>query len=63
MGVKRSGVIQRVKTELATAFEIVDMGPISFYLSLKNEKDQSKWTLKLFQSAYIHKILIKFHLN
>lgn len=39
MGVKRSGHIERVRHELAAAFEMIDMGPISFYLGLKVERD------------------------
>ncbi len=48
---------------MAAAFEIVDMGPISFYLGLKVERDRQKKTLKLFQPAYIDKILSKYHLD
>lgn len=35
MGAKDSGVISRVKAELTAAFEMIDIGPISFYLGLK----------------------------
>ncbi len=49
--------------ELAAEFEIMDMGPISFHLGLKVRKDWQKTTLKLSQSAYIDKILHKYHLN
>ena len=63
MGVKDSGMIGRVKQELAAAFEMVDMGPISFYLGLKVDRDREKKTLKLSQPAYIDKILAKFHLD
>lgn len=42
MRVKESGVIQKMMTELAAAFEIVDMGSINFYLSLKSEKNRIK---------------------
>lgn len=34
MGVKDSGMIEWVKPELTAEFEMVDMGPISFYLGL-----------------------------
>ena len=62
MGAKNSGVIGRVKEELTAAFEMVDMGPISFYLGLKVNRDREKKTIKLSQPAYINKILSKFHL-
>ncbi len=63
MGVKGSGHIEKVKHELATAFEMVDMGPISFYLGLKVERNRQNKTLKLSQPAYIDKILAKYHLD
>lgn len=63
IGVKESGHIKRFKQKLATAFEMVDMGPISFYLGLKVERNRQNQTLKLFQPAYIEKILTKYHLD
>ncbi len=42
MAPKGSGLIQRIKTELTAAFSIVDMGPISFYLGLKVERNREK---------------------
>ena len=63
IGVKESGQIKRVKRKLAAAFEIVDMRPINFYLGLKVESDRQKKTLKLFQPAYIDKIILKYHFD
>ena len=63
MAPKGSGITQRVKMELTSAFSIVDMGPISFYLGLKVERDREKRTIKLSQPAYIDKVLSKFHLD
>ncbi len=63
MGVKRSGHIEIVKRELAATFEMVDIGAISFHPGLKVERDRQKKTLKLFQLAYIDKILSKYHLE
>lgn len=63
MGVEVSGYIEKVKQELATAFEMIDIGPISFYLDLKVEKDCEKKILKLSQPVYIEKILAKYYLN
>ena len=39
--------IDRVKQELTAAFEMADMGPISFYLGLKVSQDREKRTIKL----------------
>lgn len=39
MGIKKSDYSMKVKLELATAYEIVNMSPISFYLRLKIEKN------------------------
>lgn len=63
MGIKESGFIRRVKEELTAAFSMVDMGPISFYLGLKVERDRQKRTIKLSQPAYIDKVLEKYHLS
>ena len=63
MEIKRSGFIAKVKTELATAFSMVDIGPISFYLGLKVTQDQEKKAIKLSQPAYINKVLEKFHFS
>ncbi len=63
MGAKNSGVIDRVKQKLTAAFEMADMGLISFYLGLKVSRDREKKTIKLSQPAYIDKILAKFHLS
>lgn len=37
MGVKKSGMMTKVKQELVNTFSIVNKGPISFYLGLKVE--------------------------
>lgn len=63
MALKGSGIIERVKAELASAFSMVDMGPISFYLGLKVERDREKRTTKLSQPAYIDKVLARSHLD
>lgn len=61
--VKRSGDIKQVKAKLATAFEMVDISPISFYFSHKFKKNCTKTSLKLLQLAYINKNLAKYYLN
>ncbi len=63
MAPKGSNIIARVNSELAAAFSMVDMGPISFYLGLKVERDRAKRTIKLSQPAYIDKVLSRFHLD
>lgn len=60
---KKSGMIEAVKAELTLAILIVDMGLISFYLSLKLEQNREKRIIKLFQATYIDKVLAKFHFN
>lgn len=63
MARKKSGHIERIKAKLATTFDIIEMGPISFYLGLKIEIDQSKQSLKLSQPFYVEKILEKYYLH
>ncbi len=57
MASKESGMIKRVKSELISAFSIVDMGPVSFYLGLKVERDWVNQKIKLSQPAYVNKVL------
>ncbi len=63
MGQKNSGQIEKVQAKLVATFEMVDIGPISFYLRLKVERNRQKQLLKLSQSTYIEKILEKYHLH
>lgn len=63
MAFKTSSIIIQIKSELAAAFSIVDIGLISFYLELKIECNQGKQTIKLLQPAYIDKIFSKFYIN
>lgn len=63
MAIKGSGFIEKVKAKLASAFQMVDMGPISFYLGLKVERDREQKTIKLSQPAEIEKVLRKFFLD
>ena len=63
VGCKRSGTTEKGKRELTSAFSMVDMGPISFYLGLKFEQDCKRKTINLFQPVYINKVVQKFHLD
>ena len=47
IGIKRLGHIKKVKRELASVFEMMDIWPISFCLGLKIERDRQKKTLNL----------------
>lgn len=42
---------------------MIDMGPISFYLGSKVERDRDKQTIKLFQPAYFDKVFSRFHFD
>lgn len=61
--VNRSKVIKQVKKKFVTSFNIVYIDLISFYFGLKIEINYIKKILKLFQPAYINKILVKYHFN
>ena len=54
------GIISRIKSELTTAFEMVDLGPLAFYVGLKVIRDREKWTIKLSQPGYIEKLLDRY---
>lgn len=61
--VKKLSYIEKVKYKQVIAFEIVNIGPISFYLDLKVKKDCQNKTLKLSQSIYIDKIIAKYYFH
>lgn len=52
-----SGIIQQIKREPAAVFDIVDMGPLAFYVGLKFTRDCIQKTIKLSQPGYIEKML------
>lgn len=54
---KNFGVISRLKEEFTAAFEMVEMGPISFYFGLNFCRDRNNKMIKLFLTVYIDKIL------
>lgn len=49
--------MKRIKRELAAIFEIVDMQPLTFYISLKVTCNCKQRTIKLLQPSYIEKLL------
>ena len=56
-------MMAEIKTQLRSAFQMVDMGPISYYTDLKIERDRSARTLTLSQPVYIEKILDRFFMR
>lgn len=59
--VKNNKKIKQIKLKLIFTFFVIDISPISFYLSLKLEQNRENWTIKMSQSVYIHKIFNKFY--
>lgn len=53
----------RIKRELNAAFEMVDLGPISFYLGMTVVRDRIARKLVLSQKAYIKRVATKFGLS
>lgn len=54
---RRSGFISQIKNKLAALFDIVEMGPLAFYVRLKVTQNREKRTIKLSQPGYIKKLL------
>ncbi len=63
MGIKRGHFIEKVKAKLASAFSMVDIGPISFYFGFNVKRDREKKTIKLSQIVHIGKVFKKFYLS
>jgi hypothetical protein len=55
--------IVELKKQLGSRFEMVDLGPIHWLLGMKIERDKNKRTLSLSQTAYVQKLLERFHLK
>ncbi len=49
--------MKQIKAELASAFDIVDIKPLAFYVGLKVLWDPKQRTIKLLQPSYIKKLL------
>lgn len=63
IAIKKSGLIEKVKVKLTSTFQVVNISPISFYLSLMVKQNWEKKTTKLSQLVYIKMILCKFFLD
>ena len=55
--------ISNIKKELANTFKMVDLGTCGSYLGLQIQRDRSTKTLKISQTAYIQRILLRFRMN
>lgn len=53
----KSEIILQIKSELATAFDMVDIRPFKFYGRLKVNRDWEKKTIKLSHPGYIKNLL------
>ncbi|GJZ72500.1 retrotransposon protein, putative, ty1-copia subclass [Tanacetum coccineum] len=56
-------MLQDVKSYLGRCFAIGDLGEAAYILGIKIYRDRSRWLIGLCQSAYIEKILKRFHME
>ncbi|GKE37830.1 retrotransposon protein, putative, ty1-copia subclass [Tanacetum coccineum] len=56
-------MLQDVKSYLGRCFAIGDLGEAAYILGIKIYRDRSRWLIGLCQSAYIEKILKRFHMK
>lgn len=49
--------MKQIKRDLASAFDIIDINSLVFYVCLKITYNQKKKTIKLSQPSYIKKLL------
>jgi len=57
---KDKSAIQNVKQCLNDTFKMSDLGPVSYYLGMKVERNRAERTICLTQTAYINKVLQTF---
>lgn len=55
--------VRNIKVELDKHFHIKDLGPISFCLKMKIERNRSKCELNVSKEQYIMKVLDRFHMS
>ncbi len=55
-----SGIIKQIKGKLASAFDMVDMEPLVFYIRLKVTRNCKKKIIQLSQPGYIEKLLDQY---
>ena len=60
---KDAGMVSAVKSQFKAAFDMVDMGPISYYLGLKVERNRKDRIITISQPAYIDKVAARFGLD
>ncbi|GJV16497.1 retrotransposon protein, putative, ty1-copia subclass [Tanacetum coccineum] len=56
-------MLQDVKSYLGRCFAMKDLGEAAYILGIKIYRDRSRWLIGLCQSAYIKKILKRFHME
>jgi hypothetical protein len=55
-------IIQDVKTQLSSKFDMKDLGASNFILGMEIKRDQKKWKLWLNQRKYVKTILQRFNM-
>lgn len=53
----KNEIMKRIKEKLATTFDMVDIGPLGFYIGLKVTRDHKQKIIKLSQPGYIEELL------
>ncbi|GJT81540.1 retrotransposon protein, putative, ty1-copia subclass [Tanacetum coccineum] len=56
-------MLQDVKSYLGRCFAMKDLGEVAYILGIKIYRDRSRWLIGLCQSAYIKKILKRYHME
>ncbi|GJV40751.1 retrotransposon protein, putative, ty1-copia subclass [Tanacetum coccineum] len=56
-------MLQDVKSYLGKCFAMKDLGEAAYILGIQIYRDRSRWLIGLCQSAYIEKILKRFHME
>ena len=60
---KSKEAIQHVKDELKKRFKLRDLGPTSFLLGVKVERDRANCTLWLSQRQYVIDLLARYNMS
>jgi len=55
--------MEKIKYEMHSRFKMEDMGELSWFLSVLYERNRDKRTIKMSQTAYIDKLLVKYKMD
>ena len=58
-----SGLISQFKKQLSNAFDMQDLGPVTYFLGVRIVRNRAERSIQLIQDVYIRKVLKRFNIE